>query len=41
MATRKKKVPKAKLKQAAALRNVKPQATYIGETEKHLKQVLE
>jgi hypothetical protein len=41
MATTKKKAPKTKLKQAAAHQSVKPLATYIGETEKNLKQVFE
>ena len=41
MATTKKKAPKTKLKQAAAHQSVKLLATYIGETEKNLKQVFE
>jgi len=39
MANRKRNAPKAKLMQAAALRNVKPPATYSGETERNLKHV--
>jgi hypothetical protein len=39
MATRKRNAPKAKVMQAAALRNVQPLARYTAETEKNLQQV--
>jgi hypothetical protein len=39
MATKRKKAAKAKLKKARALQGVKPLTTYIGETEKNIKQI--
>jgi hypothetical protein len=38
-ARKQKKAPKAKLKKAKTLQGVKPLTTYIGETEKNIKQV--